>query len=520
MNIFPGKYKSKKSDAPKVGLGIYIDRNKISLVQLKSTGPQLKILKAASAAMPNDIIVDGHINDIPALGKAIARLLDKSKITLRKAVVAMSSPNTLNMIVDLPPEVPDNISNYVKNEIKHSPLLRTKEIEFDYCRADDVGPDAQERIFIAATDRENINSLLKAAQIARLEITAIDLSIPAFARAIYSRHIANEYNEKVLTILLRDDNMNTAVFERVAIDFIRKVDLENDMTEKGIINKCIEEISAVTKFYEFEIEPQNPVKWKIIISCENSNTSPDQLRNAVRENFETNLAICTQETIYHDTHIERNKEINSANAVAAGLAMKYCQIHGHNVRIDLLPIQAKQNRETKKCFRLTAAALTIVFLTTLLVTGSIQYQLRKKEKITAVSKSKSKELSVEQLVNTRKELSGEIDLISRKLQKTQSENMYADCAIWAVVFDDLRKSIPSAVYITEMNCSDNTSLYIEGIGDNYKNISLFAELLSESDFINSAVVTRTNKKTEAKTNLAFVINCSMADKRINSKNVK
>jgi Tfp pilus assembly PilM family ATPase/Tfp pilus assembly protein PilN len=515
MNILPKIITSKKSDPHKVGLGIYIDRKKISLVQLKSTGPHLKILKASSVTMPKDIISDGCINDVTELGRALGKLLDKSKITVRKAVVAMSNPNTLNMIVDLPPEVPENISNYVKNEIKHSPLLRTKEIEFDYCRADDVGPDAQERIFVAATDRQNIESLLKAAQIARLEITAIDLSIPAFARAIYSRQIANEYDEKVIAILLRDDNMNTAVFERGVIDFIRKVDLENDMTDSQIINKCVEEISAVIKFYEFEVEPKNPVKWKIVIACENNNVTPESLRNEIRENFETNLAVCTEQTIYHDTHIERNKDINAANTVAAGLAMKYCQIHGHNVRIDLLPRQAKQKKETKKCFRFTAAALAVIFILTFITAAAINYQLKRKESVTADTKSKLNNHSVKQLVNNRKILTDKIGQISNKLQKTQSANMYADCAVWANIFDDLRNSIPASVYITKMNCSDNSNLTVEGFGNNYKNVSLFAELLSQSDFINSAIVTRTNKRTDENHGLAFLINCSMADKRIN-----
>jgi len=270
----------------KTSLGIHISDSRISMALIAEQNGQIKLLEVADAPVPDGALTDGNIEDPVALAKVIKTLLAQSKIKTRRATVSLVAKPVLGQIIELPDEIPDNLSRFVQSEIKRSPVLSGKEPLYDFYGIAPLGPNQRGRLFVAATDHEKMANLLQTFRLAQVEPVAVELDVIASIRAIFAEKISNKYDSNILVTFLHNSVLTVCVFRKDALDFIRSIDLGRDVED---IDKCIvrceDEISAVIQYYDVEVDDASDNSWELIVLFDNPDVDNRHIEESLGRSF-------------------------------------------------------------------------------------------------------------------------------------------------------------------------------------------------------------------------------------------
>lgn len=477
----------------KASLGIYISDSRISVALIAKENEQVKLLRIADAPVPDGSLTDGNIEDPAALAKAIKTLLVQSKIKTRHASVSMVAKPVLGQIIDLPEEIPDNLSRFVQSEIKHSPVLSGKEALYDFSGISPFGPNQRGRLFVAATDHEKMANLLKTFRLAQVEPIAVELSVIGSIRAIFTEKILNKYDSNILVAFLHSSILTVCVFRKEELDFIRSVDLGDDAED---IDKCIvrceDEISTVIQYYDVEVDDDADNSWELIVLFDSANVDDKHIEESLSRSFKCDLHVCSASTMYPDTPSEINDSVNNASVTAIGLAMKQLNVRQPGLDIQLMPPEAEDVRATKKFLLITANIAAVVIFIIFLVGVFIRFQLGRTQSALAETKL-DPSTNIEMLLNKQKSINSQIILLSEKSAEINKNFENQPNIQWDQIMYEIPQKIPQSISLNRLTSPDSVNLVFNGNATSFKAIHVFNRLLGKSEFIASATVTKTNK---------------------------
>jgi Tfp pilus assembly protein PilN len=491
-------------------LGINIGQDWISAALLRQVKDEIRLEKVAQAPVPEGAIIDGNIVAPAILAKALNDMLKQNRISTRKAVVSLVARPMLIQTIDLPEEIPGNIGQFILSEIKHSPALAGKEPYFDFCRLSSGAPDGKERMFIAATDNEKILVLLKTLGLAKVDATAIEPSLIARLRALYSKKISTRYGCNLIVTLIDGPIVTICVFRKEELDFIRSIDLsEQDCGPDEFIARCETEINAVIQFYDIEIADADD-KWEFVVELDNPAISTADMQFFLERKFGTDVAICSSSTVYTATTLAENASIDNASIAAVGLAMKNIETPGFNININTMPAEAKMGKDRKRFVLITANIAAAILLCMFIMAGFVRAQLDKAEQAMIEDKQGDPTGNIEQLLSRQRSLNEQIACFSGKINRMNAIFDNDSIGNWPEILNDIRAKMPESVYITEMNSEGGTTILVDGNALSFNSIQIFAELLCQSKSIESATVTERNKSHEVNGLVSYSINCILA----------
>lgn len=495
----------------KTALGIDISEHRISIALLKQTKKDVKLLKADDIEIPKDAIIDGNIANPALVAGAIKKLLRKNRIRLRQAVVSLVAKPVLNQIVELPEDIPTNVGQFVKSEIRHSPVLSGKEPQFDFCRLESSTQDDLDRVFVGATDSDKIAGILKVFSLAAIEPIAIELPAMSAVRAVYSQKITNRYDCNVLVALLHGSIMTICVYRKDELDFVRSVDLADCMDDSDkYFAGCEREINTVIQYYDVEVDSAAE-KWEILAILENPNVEANDLEFTLQKSFGLDANVCAPQSIYSNTSFAKNDNIQKCSITAVGLAMRQFSGGKDSFAIDLIPAEAEEKKANKKFALMTANLAAVMLLCVFIIAGFVRVQLGKTQEMMEKRKQDSPQDSIEQLFAKQRKVNDRIAYLSDK--KTKMNNIFESETVydWANILDEIRNNVPTTLYITNMSALQGSDFIVEGNARSFKSIHIFAELLTQSDYIRSAVVTQTQKNSRINGMVAYSISCVLSD---------
>ncbi|MBE0537650.1 MAG: pilus assembly protein PilM [Phycisphaerae bacterium] len=495
---------------PKTALGIDISEHRISAALVKQTKNGLKLLKAGDAPIPKGAVTDGNITNPTLLATAVRRLLKKKKIGLRQAAVSLVARPILMQIVSLPEEMPGNMNQFIRSEIRHSPVLAGKEPQQDYCRLKRASRDGMERILVGATDREKIGDLLKTLSLAGVEPTSVELPVMSAMRAIYANKITNRFDTNVLVALLHGSEITLCVYRKDELDFVRYVNLADEINDNDrYMRRCEQEINAVIQYYDIEVAAAGD-KWEILAVVESPVLAAGDVEFVLQKSFGRDAGVCSPQDIYTCTRIAKNEKIDACAMTAAGLAMRGLKAGPTNFAINLIPQEAEEARAAKKFMLMTANLAAVVMLFIFLIAGFVRIHLGRTQEIMERRKQDSPKDSIEQLLSHQRRVNNQIAYLSDKkarMAKIFKDNQTFD---WPEILDDIRKNIPTTLYITSLSTMDTGNLVIEGNALSFKSIHVFAEMLERSGYFESAIVAQTQKNPQVNGLVAYSIACMLS----------
>ena len=504
----------------KTSLGIDISQSRISFALLSQSQGKIRLIKSGKALTPDGAMSNGSVADPVLLAKGVKELLGKNGIRNPSATVSLAVKPALVRLVELGDDMPGNVGQVVQSEIRHNAAFAGKDTIHDFCGVSAVAGSA-DRIFVGAGDKEGIFQLLKAMNLAGVNVTELDPVIVAYLRSIYDKRIRKKYDSNVLIALAEKSGITICVFRKESLDFVRSIEINDETKEASdYIKRCKTEIDAVMQFYDIEVEGTED-NWEISVMFRDMDVDPALAKENLQGRFGTNISICSDATVYSDTIVEANDDIPSASLTAVGLAMNPLETTRPNIAIDLVPVEIRNTKAAKKLLLVTACVAAFVLLMIFTISGVIGRKLDNTQEAIEKSKQNDMVVDIKHLLARQKLLDSQIACLGKRKEIIDSISQ-KDPGIdsWPDILDDIRKSIPSNMYITGILSAGKHEITIEGKTLSGKAAYLFAKELVESQFVQSASVDKVSDDEQHEGVVDYKIRCVIVDKRRLQANAK
>jgi len=500
----------------KSALGIGISNGRISLALLKKDNKDVKLLKAATGPVPDGAIKNGSIEDAALLAKGISQLRSRSKIWIRfrQAAVSLVTKPMLVQIMNVPNQVPTNVVQFVHNEIKHCVALSGKEVALDFCRTG-AGGQAGSRMLVVATDSRKVTELVKACNIARVNVEALEPSVAACIRALYAKKIAKNFDSNVLIATLEGCGLTLSVFRKRAMDFVRTRDLKETAQPSEVCQWLAEEITAIIQFYDMAADSDSPRNWEITVVADSAQLPKDAEQSLKIKVACDNLQVRTFEDACQDTSVvEDGAAIKTgASIVAIGLALKLLRTDENDLRINLLPQEAAEVKAVKKNALITANIIAAVLFLTVLAGGVLSAMIKKVNESIVHKKQGRSSQDTSALIKEERLIDRQMKQLSDGPGRVDEILASRGDVDWAALLNELRSVAPKTVRITNLFSRDNSKISLEGLALSYEAVHLFVNMLAKSELTEDASLIGTEKDNDETGYVRYQINCSIIPRR-------
>ncbi len=167
-------------------VGLDIEPGYIVAAQASANG-SVKVVRAVGAPLDMEVVRDGEVLDPQALGEALAELFRGSGLG-RTVRVGLANQRTVLRTIDLPPiEDRKDLATAVRFQAEEEvPMpLNNAVLDFQPLGLVDTPQGQRQRVVLVAAQRDMVERLLQALQIAGLRPVGVDLSAFAMIRALY-----------------------------------------------------------------------------------------------------------------------------------------------------------------------------------------------------------------------------------------------------------------------------------------------------------------------------------------------
>jgi len=479
----------------------------MALLRQTDSGPELA--KTASAPMPSGVVKDGRINDAAALASTIRTLAARNKIKCTKVAVSLFAGPVLMQIMDVPKQMPANVTAFVDTEVRHYAALPAKDITFDYCGIRSQGKAAAKRLFVAAAARTEVTKLAKSCSAAGLEVEFIEPPLFSYVTAFGPKMVARKTSCSSLLALLRGSDLTLAVFRNNTLDFVRVKDCKAPAGKPGEYLRWIaDQINAIIRYYDVEL-PETSGNWQITVIAD-TEPFPHAAEAALREQVpDADVRVITRGDIHEHIAFQRNTGTNASqlSAVAVGLAARLLDARSAAPRVNLLPKKIVRRRTTKKDTLIAANVAAALLLLMIMVVDVPAWMCERIQRDVARNDRVLPAEQTNALLDRGRQYDDQIETLSRRIKRIKDISALHRQIDWTVILSDLAKAAPNSVCITELSCRGGSKLSLEGLALSNQAVHLFTGELEKSENIDSASVVETEKHPAAKEFVRYKINC-------------
>ena len=496
----------------RTSVGVYISDESIELALLRQTKDSVKLVEAASEPIPPGAVSNGVVKDPAILTKAIKTLKNRYKIGAQRTVVSLFARPVLTQIMDLPEDLPANIGQYVRKEVKHCAVLPSRNISLDYCGVPSQYRSGAKRVLVVATENEKVLRLIKALNEAGLNVEAVEPAELACARALYEKEIAPLVDSNVLVALVEGADITLTVFQNQTLDFIRRRNVAEDICQsKEGLTRFTEEISAIIQYYNIEIgEKSGNGNWQLITVLRGSSKGADEIADSLRGKFGDFEVKVVSETHAGDTTpVVTDSEKPTAPLVAIGLAMGLLDVPQPKLKINLMPPESADVKAVKKCALVTANIAAVVLIVMILAVGVLSTILNRADETIVRLKQEEPVTDTRDLLLEQQKVSQQAKELREKLAKI-NEILHAEhCGDWHLILEDIRHRTPQSLWITTLSGEDSSKIAIKGRSSSYEAVHLFVDMLGNSEYMASAALVEAEKDESAEGLVSYWIDCAL-----------
>lgn len=522
----------------KTAVGIDISNDSINLALLKRDKRGFQLLKAVSCPVPDKAMKNGSIEDASILCKAIKELEIRNKIRASQAAVSLLARPLLVQIIEMPGGPPTSIGQFVQNEMKRCVILSGKKIALDFFGAGSGKKQDNSRLLVVATDGQKVDEIAEACTQVRLNVTAIEPPLLAYARAFYDKKIAGKFDCNVLIAILQGSTLTLCVFRKQNIDFVRmknigqeisgvvaghghpSPDVVSEKTEPDeLCQRLAEEIKRIIQFYDVDV-PDTPGEWEITVVADRVLLPEDAEESLKAKVGSADLQVRTLENAYQDTPVGQSPNIadEKPSAVAIGLAMKLLGTDESNLKINLLPPEAAEIESVRKQALITANIIAAVILLMILAAAATAMKTQTVNKSIARKKQTHSLRDAPKLLSKQGLLDGQIKQLSDRPDRIEILSESRDLQ-WVRILNDIRNATPKTVRITNLSDKGDSGLFLQGLALSYEGVHLFVDMLGKSEHIDSVSLRGTTKDKRGSELIRYTIDCSLTLEKRNIADV-
>lgn len=484
-----------KKNAKQVSLGIALTEQYVEAALLERCGKQVRLLRGGRLDLPPGVIQAGRVCDVKKLGAAIRQLVRREGIRRKQATICLPDRAVLMQLLELPQNLPSNLHQHIRSEIRHSPLLTGREPVYDFHRLGEGEPDTS-RLFVGAVDSERLEEVFQALHAAGLEAAAVEVAMAATLRAMQRNILRRFFDRNLLVADSSAGTLTVCVLVREQLDFIRRTVLPaNDDPAQAILD----ELSAIRQFYEIERELSFDSSWLCVAAGDRPRTDEAQWKELLGQTL--GMEVCCD----NGAGLMDKPDLKAVqvSACAAGLAMRPFESGKYIAELDFVPARIRRFYELKRLAKGTSAACAAVLLALFLLSVLSGVQIRR------LPEAKASEPAAG-CVETRRRLETELGVYHREAQGLERLLEAAPQRKWSALLRQIQQRIPQRLWISAIECDETLPMTIRGQALSHQGIYQFADLLEQSDLIETAEVSESRISGESAVLLDYCITCRLA----------
>ncbi|MCF7974377.1 MAG: PilN domain-containing protein [Phycisphaerae bacterium] len=491
---------------PRMAVGLELSSSSVALACLRQDKHGIHLVRAVRQPIPESLIKNGLTSDPKRLRK-IFYDLKRTCGSARTATLSLYSPRSLVQIMDVPNEVSMNLGQYVQKEIKHYVNLAGAKTVSDYRSLDST--EESRRVFVAVGDHKSVASAVNACQSAGFDVQAVEPSLVAYIRALYDRTLAHQSACNVVLAMIQNDQVCLAVWQDRALHFIRSHSLEavkDDAKQRGVF--LANKIKTIMQYYELEVGDRSDV-WKINVVTDDASSFPESASMQLCEAMgETSVDVITSENLELHCPVEISQKIprSQVSIGAIGYAMQALSSHSAVPKVNLLPMQIREEKEVKQGMLLTAIAASVMMLFSALATIGIATSIKKVNSRILIKKPLG---AVGQVVKARSEVESQIEQVGKIPTQLKSILASQESVNWPGVLSDINNSRPKGVCLTSVDTRNKYEVYIQGKALTYSDVTSYVTRLSQTVNIASANLAKTDHKGGYNSHHVYEIKCQL-----------
>jgi type IV pilus assembly protein PilM len=166
-------------------LGIDISSTSVKLLELSRSGNRFKVEAYAVEPLPQSAVVEKNIAELEGVGKAIARVVAKSKSSIKLAAVAVAGSAVITKTIDMEAGLSDDdLENQLKIEADQYIPYPLEEVAIDFEVQGSSARNAERvEVLLAACRKENVEVREAALTLGGLTAKVVDVEAYALERA-------------------------------------------------------------------------------------------------------------------------------------------------------------------------------------------------------------------------------------------------------------------------------------------------------------------------------------------------
>ncbi|MDI9636609.1 type IV pilus assembly protein PilM [Kamptonema cortianum] len=164
-------------------VGVDIGHKSVKIAQIEKTGSSWKVLKVASAPLPDECVAEGIVTDIDMVSLVLKGALREHKFHASAAVIGVSGGSAIVRTVRVPKMNEQMLRKSIRYEAgRYVP----SSIEDSFIEFAIIGDAEEEQmdVLIVAAPREIVESRVKAVEKAGLEVDVVDINAFALYRSL------------------------------------------------------------------------------------------------------------------------------------------------------------------------------------------------------------------------------------------------------------------------------------------------------------------------------------------------
>ncbi len=486
----------------KTALGIDIGSRRISAALVERTPRGIRIIAAANGDLP---VEDPQKSGVRA--KAMSRVLRQLG---RRAgtrgvgiAVAVSVHSTIMRLLDLPRQMPTNISEFVDAELSQYVSLSGRRKQTDFCGIE-TGSASQKRLLAVGADAEETGKILQTCGAAGITVDSVEPAALAYARAFLAGERGMAHNGSTLIGVLSVCNLVVCLFCKGTLDFVRVRDLPADVDTPGRLSAWLtEELSQVLRYHRTAASSgSSEVQTRLVIH----DAAYD--KNEIAPPFSPNMGSSVVMDSCEPGACPFGEASPMPSAMAVGAALKLLGLDGDELRIDLTPHDVILARSSSKRLLIAANAAAIVFFAVFLIVQFLTHTTAAMNRRIGRTRLDGQLYTMPAAVARDRYLDEEILWIQRQLAGMDVVRAKHEVD-WPVILNAIGRSAPPGVYVTHLACDDSRVISLKGLAVSYEEAKMLVQNLDGRGLFESVHLARMEQRQADANAVEYEIECTL-----------
>ena len=495
--------------------GIDISQESISIVLLKNGKNGPKLVKSVVAPMPAGAVKNGSIVDAALLQRALREMKFRNRIWTNRAAVSLFAKPVVTQIIEMPKQIPPNLTQFVHGEMKHCAAMPSGDIVLDYCPVGSNKRSADKKVLAAAAETKKVAELVQILGRAGFSAELVEPAILSYLRAISDKKITGRSGCNVLIAILRDNILTLCVLRNGVVDFIRTKEVRQGSTAGDLCGWLADELAEIQKFYSVEVM-DNTGKWEIVVFADIAQL-PEDAEAILKSKIKTgSLQVRTSKDAYLDTIFggqttgDKNKQ---PSPVAVGLAMNLLVAQRDDARLNLMPPHIVKLKEAKRDVLVAVTVVAALLFIMVLAVAAPAYMIKKVSGNIAGKTTSVSVRSTSKMLDKNRHLDARLQALSNRLDSIAKISASNKDVNWVELFTNIRNATPASVRIVSLSCTDGQMIQIEGLALSNDAVNSFVSSLEKSPDISTVTLLESSKQEGQKGFINYQINCKLGDKK-------